>query len=379
MKPGRFPIHHKKLSRAAEVAIKDCLRVQPGETVLIATNPFPEVAAISQALYNAVEQAEALPTLIFQPRKTQLDFAEDSVYAAIAASPNVFISVTEEKLGQDRRGIRDPYIHESRPYDSIFHYLLYGKKSLRAFWSPTVTLQIFENAVPIDYAELRQRCGLLLPLLDAAEGIEIRSPGSGVKGTELFIGLEGRSAKADDGDFSRPGEGGNLPAGEVFISPALGTAQGRIVFDGSIASAEGVIVTETPIEVELKDGFVGDIRGGAEAKALLASITRAEELSRTMEAEDNLPNGQGEVYARNSRNLGELGIGLNPQALIVGNMLNDEKVYGTCHLAIGYNYDEDAPALIHLDGLVKQPTLTVILPGGKKRLIMENGELSAIA
>jgi leucyl aminopeptidase (aminopeptidase T) len=60
-------------------------------------------------------------------------------------------------------------------------------------------------------------------------------------------------------------------------------------------------------------------------------------------------------------------------------MLNDEKVYGTCHLAIGYNYDEDAPALIHLDGLIEQPTLTVILPGGKKRMIMENGELSAIA
>ncbi len=97
-----------------------------------------------------------------------------------------------------------------------------------------------------------------------------------------------------------------------------------------------------------------------------------------MEAEGALPKGQGAVYARNTRSLGELGIGLNPAARILGNMLNDEKVYGTCHLAMGYNYDEDAPALTHLDGLVIAPTLTAILPGGKRRIIMEGGEIAEL-
>jgi leucyl aminopeptidase (aminopeptidase T) len=63
-------------------------------------------------------------------------------------------------------------------------------------------------------------------------------------------------------------------------------------------------------------------------------------------------------YARNARNIGEFGIGLNPKARIVGNVLEDEKVLGTVHFALGSNYDQDALALIHSDGIIKNPTVT---------------------
>ena len=94
-----------------------------------------------------------------------------------------------------------------------------------------------------------------------------------------------------------------------------------------------------------------------------------------MEAEGRLPPGQGAEYGRNARNLGELGIGLNPAALVTGNMLEDEKVHRTCHVAIGSNYDEDAPALIHLDGLVHRPTIVARLADGSTRVLLEDGEL----
>ena len=58
----------------------------------------------------------------------------------------------------------------------------------------------------------------------------------------------------------------------------------------------------------------------------------------------------------------------------MGNMLEDEKVYGTCHIAIGANYDNDAKALIHLDGLIKNPTITVT-GTNFDRVIMKDGEL----
>ena len=63
---------------------------------------------------------------------------------------------------------------------------------------------------------------------------------------------------------------------------------------------------------------------------------------------------------KNARNIGELGIGLNPAASINGNMLEDEKAFHTCHFAIGQNYDNDAPSLIHLDGVVRNPTIELI-------------------
>jgi hypothetical protein len=39
------------------------------------------------------------------------------------------------------------------------------------------------------------------------------------------------------------------------------------------------------------------------------------------------------------------------------------------------NYDEDAPCLIHLDGLVKSPTITALFADGAKQVIEKDGEL----
>jgi aminopeptidase len=373
---GRFEVRDPEIQAAARVAIRDCLAVAPGERVLILTNPFPEVAAISEALYDAALTAGASPTLYFQPLRTQLDFADEGVYAAIGTNPEVVISISQEKLGKDRRGIREPYSWEGKSYDSLLHLLLYGKKSLRSFWSPRVTREIFARTVPIDYRLLRRRCALLKQQIDRAEAVTITSAGVDGRGTDLHIGVAGRLSMADDGDFGRPGTGGNLPAGEVFVSPELGTARGHLVFDGSVASDEGVILPSRPIEVEVEGGFVVEIRGGEAAESLRRSLARGAERARRMEQEGALPPGQGEVYARNAWGIGELGIGLNPAAEIIGNVINDEKVYGTCHLAIGHNYDEDAPSLIHLDGLVRSPSIRLHGPGGEELAIMERGKLA---
>ena len=78
---------------------------------------------------------------------------------------------------------------------------------------------------------------------------------------------------------------------------------------------------------------------------------------------------------KNARNIGELGIGLNPAAKITGNMLEDEKAFNTCHFAIGENYDNDAPSLIHLDGVVRNPTITLIYADGTEKVILNEGNL----
>jgi len=79
---------------------------------------------------------------------------------------------------------------------------------------------------------------------------------------------------------------------------------------------------------------------------------------------------KAEEYAKNARNIGEFGVGLNPKARIVGNVLEDEKVLNTVHFAIGSNYDQDALALIHSDGIVQNSTVSV---DGKP--LMKKGKL----
>ena len=137
--------------------------------------------------------------------------------------------------------------------------------------------------------------------------------------------------------------------------------------------SDGDSILETPITCKIENGYVTDIKGGAEARRLLKTITEAETRPFTLEKEKKLPAGQAAVYKRNARNIGELGIGLNPAAQITGNMLEDEKAFNTCHFAIGENYDNDAPALIHLDGVVRSPTITVIYADDTSKVILNNG------
>ena len=56
-------------------------------------------------------------------------------------------------------------------------------------------------------------------------------------------------------------------------------------------------------------------------------------------------------------------------------MLEDEKAFRTCHFAVGENYDGDAPALIHFDGVVREPTIIIKYTDGTEATVLENGDL----
>jgi leucyl aminopeptidase (aminopeptidase T) len=361
---------HEALQKAARVAITEVLDTKKDEKVLIITNPDKDVQSISMALYDAAFEVGALPVLIFQPVKNQLDFAEESVIHAIESNPDIILSISKQKLGKDKKALKNPYKVGDKEYDSTFHYLLNEKKA-RSFWSPSVTAKMFAETVPIDYAELKEICTKIKDELDKALEVHITAP----SGTDIVIGLRNREAKADDGNFREEGKGGNLPCGEVFISPELGASNGTIAFDGSITLEGGEIIIKTPIIAEVENGFVMDISGQNEAGELKKTIDKAEKTVKEFVTQGKIQKDMEASYIKNARNLGELGIGLNKNAKIVGNMLEDEKVYGTCHIAIGTNYDEDAKSLIHLDGLIKKPTIRVKYEDGREKTIIEDGEV----
>ncbi|MFO7618414.1 MAG: peptidase M17 [Thermoplasmata archaeon] len=363
-------IKNAMLKKAARVAAESVLDIKKDDKVLIITNPESNVYSISMAMYDAAEAQGGRPVVMVQPLKTQLDFAEPSVIEAIRSNPDVCISLSAEKLGKDEGGIKKNYLLDDKEYDHIFDYLFRGKK-MRAFWSPSVTVEMFGKTVPIDYARLRKECCSIKAVLDKATSVHVMSE----KGTDLTIGLRSRQADMDDGDFRTPGTGGNLPAGEVYISPELRSSQGTIAFDGSISLEKGDLIIKEPIIAHVRDNFVTHLEGGEEAAILEKTLQSGRDNALAMVKAGKLNPAAGGEYARNARNLGELGIGLNRKAEIVGNMLEDEKVYSTCHIAIGANYDDDAKAMIHLDGLIKSPTITARYGDGTEIEIMSKGNL----
>ncbi len=360
-----------RLERSAAVTVRDVLKIKKGEKVLIITNPDEETYPVSESLFNAVNEAEGIPLIVIQNQKSQLDFAEEGVIGAIRTEPDVIISISKNKLGKDREAVAKPFEYNGKKYNNTFHYLMNGLKKCRSFWSPGITRDMFIRTIPVNYETMKEDCLFLKRLLDKAVELRIKAPA----GTDLVIDIKGREAFCDDGDFSAAGSGGNLPAGETFISPVVGKTEGIIVFDGSISTNSGDIIIETPIIVSVKNGYVSDIRGSKEAEILKDTITKAEINALEFEKDGKLPAGEGKKYAANARNIGELGIGLNPRAVISGNMLEDEKAFKTCHIAIGSNYDEDAPALIHLDGLIREPTITFVFEDKSEKTVIKNGEI----
>jgi aminopeptidase len=366
----------KAMERAAAVAVRDILGVGKGEGVLIVTNPEPDVEAISRALYRQTEAAGGVPLLMIQPVKGQLDYADPAIISALASEPPVVLSISHEKLGKDREAMASPIRVKERGkrrykrYYHVFDYLLQEKRS-RSFWSPGVTVDMFTRTVPIDYRLLQERAARLGAALTRAEEVAITAPG----GTDLVIGLRGRRARKDDGNFRKRGSGGNVPAGEVFISPELGASDGTLVFDGSIASDKGEIIIKRPITCRVEEGFVRKVSGGGEARRLRGTLQRSVKKAKAMVGDGSLPAKRGKEFEQNAYNLGELGIGLNPAAKIVGNMLEDEKAFRTCHVALGANYDLDAEALTHLDGLVREPTIVVRYSSGRERTLLDEGTL----
>jgi leucyl aminopeptidase (aminopeptidase T) len=71
-------------------------------------------------------------------------------------------------------------------------------------------------------------------------------------------------------------------------------------------------------------------------------------------------------------NIAELGIGMNDKAKVIGSPLEDEKVLGTVHVALGDNstFGGTVQAGVHLDGIIMNPTLKL-----DNLELIKNGEL----
>lgn len=208
-----------------------------------------------------------------------------------------------------------------------------SSKGVRIASLPGATKEMLLRTIPIDYQRLREKAVIYANLLTKGEKVHLTSPG----GCNLFLSLEGRQGERDDGLYRDAGDFGNLPAGEAYIAPFEGTANGVIVFDGSLA---GLGLLSPPLGLRIKEGMVEEIYAHPYKNKLEEVFT---------------------TYGKAARNIAELGIGLNPGAKLSGNVLEDEKIEGSVHIALGDNstFGGKVEAGVHLDGVILNPTLLI--------------------
>ncbi|MDQ3849373.1 MAG: aminopeptidase, partial [Actinomycetota bacterium] len=194
---------------------------------------------------------------------------------------------------------------------------------------PGVTADLLARLMSADFDAMSARCHALAGLLTRGGEAHLTCP----RGTDFRIDLSGRSGIPDDGDLSAPGAFGNLPCGEGFVSPAAG--------EGTIAASSLALVglVDEPVLLEVQEGNLTSATGagGDEYLALL------------------------DAHGPLGRNLAELGIGTNDRATLTGNILEDEKILGTAHVAFGASaaIGGTVTVPVHLDVVVLEASLRI--------------------
>jgi leucyl aminopeptidase (aminopeptidase T) len=297
------------LNRAVGVVVRECLAVAGGEEVLVIADA--ETRELGEALRDGAAAAGADAVLaLMDPRATDGTEPPDAIAAAWAAA-GAFLAPTSRSLSHT----------QARKCAS--------EAGCRGATLPGVDADILARMMDGDFAALRARSRAVSELLTQGSEAAITCP----LGTDLRIDLSGRTAISDDGDLSAPGAFGNLPCGEGFIAPAGG--EGRMV----AASIARVGLADPPATLTLD---AGALKGadGEKGEALLALL---------------------DPHGPDGRHLAELGVGTNDRAGLTGNVIEDEKILGTVHLAFGASaaIGGTVSVPIHLDCVVLDATLAV--------------------
>jgi leucyl aminopeptidase (aminopeptidase T) len=292
-----------ELARAVEGVIGRCLGVRPGEQVTIVADRG--TADVGEALRAGAVSAGAETVLtVMEPRDVDGEEPPPAVAAALRES-QVFIAPTSKSLSHTR----------ARKAAS--------DRGARGATLPGVTADMLGRLMAVDLEMLQRRSRALATLLTEADEAHFTC----ARGSDMRFDLSGREGLPDDGDLTEPGAFGNLPCGEGFISPLHG--EGRFYAASMLptADAEGMLT--------VRDGRLVD---GDER--VLATLTQAGE---------------------RGTNLAELGIGTNEAATMTGNVLEDEKILGSVHVAFGASagIGGTVSVPVHLDFVVLEPTLDI--------------------
>lgn len=319
----------KQLEKSAGIAIQQCMAVKAGETVLVVADE--PTRNVGRALWEkAVEAGAEALYMEMTPRKN--DGAEPP--PAIAAA----MQHADVILGATSRSISHTQARKEA-----------SKNGARIATLPGITEDIMQRTLSADYHAIAKLTEKFAHVLTEGKIAHVTTPA----GTDLTLSIEGRTGHPDTGINHNAGDFSNLPAGEAYIAPVEETAEGVLVIDGAMA---GIGVLEAPIKLTIERGYVTSIEGGRETERLEAML--------------------GD-YGKMARNIAELGIGTNDQAVLSGRVLEDEKVKGTVHLALGNNFGFGGTVQVplHLDGILLNPTLTidgqVIIKDGKHLISAE--------
>ncbi len=156
----------------------------------------------------------------------------------------------------------------------------------------------------LDYAKMSLAQDKLVALMDAADKVHIKAPG-----TDLTFSIKGIALEKCDGHR-------NIPDGEVYTAPVRDSVNGTITYN-TPSLYQGQVFKD--ISFTFKDGKIIDVSAG--------SLT--DKVNKILDTDEG------------GRYIGEFAIGVNPFILEpMKDTLFDEKIAGSFHFTPGQCYDQ---------------------------------------
>ena len=294
--------------KIAEQVLVSCLGVKKDESVLVITDDTRK--EIGEALYQAACDlgCEGL-LMVMKEREVSGQEPPKAVAEAMKAA-DVVIAPTAKSLTHTAARIQA------------------AAAGTRVATMPGITREMFgKGAMTADYQEVEKLTARITDMLTQADKARIEKDGK-----VLEISLKGRDGVPSPGVYKEPGKCGNLPSGEAYIAPLEDGSEGEMIIDGSMV---GIGKLESPLHMKISGGKLREVTGD-----------KSENLGILLKNETN-------------GTLCELGIGTNEAAILNGISREDEKVYGTVHIAFGTNasFGGVNKAECHMDGIILRPTL----------------------
>ena len=308
-----------ELQIAAEKLIREIFGVKPGETVTITTD-YDSDMVVTRAVADAAQEAGAVPMMIQFPtprgvgKAADPDLPIEALTAALSAT-DVWIEFNHQWLLYSTPFERASAVNRKLRYMCLVDFN--EELLIRTVGKvDTPKLQVFMRE-----AARRNR---------EAKTMRVTTPA----GTDVRFEIDPQHYVACDcGDATFPAV--HMLTGQLNVVPKFGSIQGTIVFDGSVVPPFEGIVKE-PIRLIIEDGVIQRCEGGEQA-------------------------AEYEKYLRSFNDPGMLKMahiayGFNPGAILTGNIVEDERVWGATEWGIGYVSDVDAPpcgqdAVSHSDGI----------------------------
>ena len=326
-----------RIREHAQIIANHSVDLAAGDTVVVDAHPVAEDLVV--ALHEVIGEAGAKPLWVIQRtgKRTgraflraagqagevdgsddgrDVEFETPEHELALIEETDVYIAIRAGENATETSDV-DPalntaYNQARRP---ITEERLRKRWCLTQFPAPAnaqlaeMSTEAYENfvwdAVNKDWDAQREHQAQLVELLEPADEVRIVSGAE----TDVTMSIDGNTPLNDYGEY-------NLPGGEVFTAPVPDSVEGTVLFDMPLYY-QGREVTDAFLEFE----------GG---EVVQHSASKNEEvLTEVLNADDG------------ARRLGELGIGTNRDIdRFTYNMLFDEKMGDTVHMAVGRAYDE---------------------------------------